>query len=36
VWLEKGDLAPALGVWWVHMVALALALYLVVREARAA
>jgi lipopolysaccharide export system permease protein len=36
VWLEKGDLPPAVGVWWVHAAALALGLYLVVREARSA
>jgi lipopolysaccharide export system permease protein len=36
VWLEKGDLPPAIGVWWVHLAALALGLYLVVREARTA
>jgi lipopolysaccharide export system permease protein len=36
VWLEKGDLPPAVGVWWVHVAGLALGLYLVVREARAA
>jgi lipopolysaccharide export system permease protein len=36
VWLEKGDLPPAVGVWWVHLAALALGLYLVVREARTA
>jgi lipopolysaccharide export system permease protein len=35
-WLEKGDLSPAVGVWWVHLAALALGLYLVVREARTA
>jgi lipopolysaccharide export system permease protein len=35
-WVEKGDLSPALGVWWVHLAALALGLYLVVREARTA
>ena len=34
VWLEKGDLAPAVGVWWVHLAALALGLYLVARGAR--
>jgi lipopolysaccharide export system permease protein len=34
VWLEKGDLPPVVGVWWVHLLALALGLYLVVREAR--
>jgi lipopolysaccharide export system permease protein len=36
VWLVKNDLPPAIGVWWVHAVALALGLYLVVREARKA
>jgi lipopolysaccharide export system permease protein len=36
VWIEKGDLAPAIGVWWVHLAALALGFYLVSREARAA
>src|SRR5271170_7826987 len=36
VWVEKGDLPPAIGVWWVHLAALALGLYLVVREARTA
>jgi lipopolysaccharide export system permease protein len=36
VWLEKGELAPAIGVWWVHLAALALGLYLVARESRAA
>jgi lipopolysaccharide export system permease protein len=35
-WLEKGDLPPAIGVWWVHLAALALGLYLVMREARTA
>jgi lipopolysaccharide export system permease protein len=36
VWLEKGDLPPVVGVWWVHVAALALGLYLVMREARTA
>jgi lipopolysaccharide export system permease protein len=36
VWLEKGDLSPAIGVWWVHLAALTLGLYLVARESRAA
>lgn len=31
-WLEKGDLSPAVGVWWVHLAAIALGLYLVLRE----
>jgi lipopolysaccharide export system permease protein len=36
VWLEKGQLPPIIGVWWVHLAALALGLYLVMREARTA
>jgi lipopolysaccharide export system permease protein len=36
VWLEKGELAPAIGVWWVHLAALALGLYLLLRNARSA
>src|ERR1700678_1235002 len=36
VWLEKGELSPAIGVWWVHAAALGLGLYLVVRQARSA
>lgn len=36
VWLEKGELAPAIGVWWVHLAALALGLYLLMRSARTA
>ena len=32
VWLEKGDLPPLVGVWWVHLLALAVGLYLVRRE----
>jgi lipopolysaccharide export system permease protein len=36
VWLEKGDLSPAIGVWWVHAAALAFGLYLVIRESRTA
>jgi lipopolysaccharide export system permease protein len=34
IWVEKGDLTPVIGVWWVHAAALALGLYLVMREAR--
>jgi lipopolysaccharide export system permease protein len=34
IWVEKGDLTPVIGVWWVHVAALALGLYLVMREAR--
>jgi lipopolysaccharide export system permease protein len=36
VWLEKSDLPPTVGVWWVHAAALTLGLYLVAREARTA
>jgi lipopolysaccharide export system permease protein len=36
VWLERGELAPAIGVWWVHLAALTLGLYLVAHEARTA
>lgn len=36
VWIEKGDLPPAIGVWWVHLAALALGVYLVSRETRTA
>lgn len=36
IWVEKSDLSPAIGVWWVHAAALALGLYLVMREARKA
>ncbi|MGA2776165.1 MAG: LPS export ABC transporter permease LptF [Steroidobacteraceae bacterium] len=31
VWVEKGILPPAIGVWWVHLIALALGLYLLGR-----
>jgi lipopolysaccharide export system permease protein len=34
IWIEKGELTPALGVWWVHAAALAFGLYLVWRHAR--
>jgi lipopolysaccharide export system permease protein len=34
IWIEKGDLPPALGVWWVHAAALAFGVYLVMRQAR--
>jgi lipopolysaccharide export system permease protein len=34
VWVEKGDLPPAIGVWWVHILLLAFGLYLLFREAR--
>jgi len=32
VWVEKGSLPPAVGVWWVHILLLAFGIYLVVRE----
>lgn len=32
VWLEKGTLPPQIGVWWVHLAALALGLFLLFRE----
>jgi lipopolysaccharide export system permease protein len=35
-WVAKGELTPVIGVWWVHAAALALGLYLVMREARTA
>jgi lipopolysaccharide export system permease protein len=35
-WLEKGSLPPEIGVWWVHIAALALGLYLFHRAARTA
>jgi lipopolysaccharide export system permease protein len=34
IWVEKSDLPPEIGVWWVHAAALALGLYLVIRDAR--
>jgi lipopolysaccharide export system permease protein len=36
IWVEKSDLAPAIGVWWVHAAALGLGLYLLMRDARKA
>jgi lipopolysaccharide export system permease protein len=35
-WLEKGELPPNVGLWWVHVLALTLGLFLVAREARTA
>jgi len=32
--VEKGNIPPSIGVWWVHIAILALGLYLVFREAR--
>jgi lipopolysaccharide export system permease protein len=34
VWVEKGQLSPLIGVWWVHILILAFGLHLVMREAR--
>jgi lipopolysaccharide export system permease protein len=34
VWIEKGQLSPTLGVWWVHVLAVGFALYLLYREER--
>ena len=36
VWVEKGDLPPLVGMWWVHAAVLALGLFLVFREANTA
>jgi lipopolysaccharide export system permease protein len=35
-WVEKGDLPPVIGMWWVHAVILTLGLYLLFREANKA
>jgi lipopolysaccharide export system permease protein len=35
-WVEKGDLPPIVGMWWVHALALAFGVYLVARQARQA
>jgi lipopolysaccharide export system permease protein len=32
VWLEKGELPPQVGVWWVHIIMLGLGVFLMVRE----
>jgi lipopolysaccharide export system permease protein len=36
VWIQKGDLSPVLGVWWVHAAALCFGLYLIMRHSRQA
>jgi lipopolysaccharide export system permease protein len=36
IWLEKSELSPAIGVWWVHAAALGLGVYLLMRDARKA
>ncbi len=33
-WLEKGTLTPQLGVWWIHLLAIGLGLFLLIRQAR--
>lgn len=35
-WLEKGDLPPLVGMWWVHALALIFGLWLIARQARRA
>ncbi|MFO1466448.1 MAG: LPS export ABC transporter permease LptF [Steroidobacteraceae bacterium] len=32
VWVEKGELSPLVGVWWVHLLALGLGLFLALRQ----
>jgi len=32
VWVEKGSLAPEIGVWWIHLLALGLGLYLFMHQ----
>ena len=32
VWIEKGQIDPRVGVWWVHLLMIALALYLLHRQ----
>jgi lipopolysaccharide export LptBFGC system permease protein LptF len=34
--VEKGQLPPIIGVWWVHLIILSFGLYLVYREANTA
>jgi len=36
IWLEKSDIPPLIGVWWVHAAALGLGLFLVIRDGRKA
>src|SRR5258707_984235 len=36
IWLERSDLPPAIGVWWVHAAALGLGLDLLIRDPRKA
>ena len=32
VWVEKGELSPLIGVWWVHLLALSLGLFLALKD----
>jgi lipopolysaccharide export system permease protein len=34
VWVEKGTLSPAIGVWWVHVLLFTFGIYLIMRESR--
>jgi lipopolysaccharide export system permease protein len=34
VWVEKGQLTPAIGVWWVHVMLIVFGMYLIYREER--
>jgi lipopolysaccharide export system permease protein len=36
VWVEKGELPLVIGVWWVHLLALGLGFFLIMREAKTA
>jgi lipopolysaccharide export system permease protein len=36
VWVEKGQLPPSIGVWWVHVLLLAFGAYLLYRDSRSA
>jgi len=36
VWVERGQLPPVIGLWWVHLTVLALGLFLIFREAERA
>jgi lipopolysaccharide export system permease protein len=36
IWIQKGIVPPALGVWWVHAAALGFGVYLIIRHARSA
>lgn len=36
VWVEKGQLSPVIGLWWVHVLALGFGLFLMIRQSRQA